>query len=89
MTIKTLSAIAMVTAALSSPVFAQAADMQGAGAQKPVHALRHYHNSYNSVQTPSFVAPRESTGVSGTYLDNESVDHSRIGGHDPDVNPAS
>jgi hypothetical protein len=81
MTIKTLSAIAIVTAALSSPVLAQ-------DSQKPVHALRHYHNSYNSVPTQP-LAPRESTGVSGTYLDNESVDHSRIGGHDPDVNPAS
>ena len=88
MTIKTLSAIAIVTAALSSSVFAQNADIQGAGAQKPVHALRHYHNSYNSVQTPSFDS-RDSTGVSGTYLDNESGDRSRIGGHDPDVNPAS
>jgi hypothetical protein len=85
MTIKTLSAIAIVTAALSAPVFAQDTDMQGAGPQKPVHALRHYRSTYN--QAPAFMAPRESTG--GTYFENESYDRSRIGSHDADFNPGS
>ena len=78
--IKTLSAVALVTAALSSPVFAQ----DEAAPQKPVHALRHYRHAYNQVQGPNFIAPREN----GTYLENESFDRSRIGGHDPDINPA-
>jgi nucleoside-specific outer membrane channel protein Tsx len=77
---KTLSAVALVTAALSSPVFAQD---EAAAPQKPVHALRHYRHAYNQVQGPSFVAPREN----GTYLENESFDRSRIGDHDPDFNP--
>jgi hypothetical protein len=85
MTIKTFSAIAIVTAALSSPVFAQDIDMQRTGPQKPIHALRHYRTTYNQVQTPAFVAPR---GPAGTYFDNESFDHSRVGGHDPDFNPS-
>ncbi len=83
MTIKVLTAAAILTAALSTPVFAQ--DVDQANSQKPVHALRHYRSSYNQVQTPGFVAPRE---PAGTYFDNESYDHQRIGDHDPDFNPA-
>ena len=79
--IKTLSAVALVTAALSSPVFAQD---EAVAPKKPVHALHHYRTSYNQVQSPAFVAPREN----GTYLENESYDRSRIGDHDPDINPA-
>jgi hypothetical protein len=83
-TIKTLSAIAIMTAALSSPVFAQ--DENVAASQKPVHALRHYRGAYNQVQGNAFVAPRAETG---TYFDTESSDRQRIGGHDPDFNPAA
>ena len=83
MTIKTLSAIAIVTAALSAPVFAQDTDMQGAGPQKPVHALRHYRSTYN--QAPAFMAPRKVDR--GHLLENESYDRSRIGSHDADFNP--
>jgi hypothetical protein len=82
MTIKTLSAIAIVTAALSSPVFAQDTNVQS---QKPAHALRHYRSTYNQVQTPGFVAPRAPVGA---YFDNESFDRSRIGDHDADFNPS-
>jgi hypothetical protein len=80
--IKTLSAVALVTAALSSPLFAQ----EEAAPQKPAHALRHYRGSYNQVQDPAFVAPR--TPVNGSAFDR-SFDRSRIGDHDPDFNPAS
>jgi hypothetical protein len=80
--IKTLSAIAIVTAALSSPVFAQ--DMDAAAPQKPVHALRHYRGAYNQVQGQAYIAPRAETG---TYFENGSFDRSRIGDHDPDFNP--
>ena len=80
--IKTLSAVALVTAALSGSVFAQ----EESAPQKPVHALRHYRGSYNQVQDPAFVAPR--APVNGTSFDR-SFDRSRIGDHDPDFNPAS
>jgi hypothetical protein len=80
--IKTLSAVALVTAALSSPLFAQ----EEAAPQKPAHALRHYRGSYNQVQDPAFVAPR--TPVNGSAFDR-SFDRSRIGDHDPDFNPPS
>jgi nucleoside-specific outer membrane channel protein Tsx len=81
MTIKALTAVAIVTAALASPAFAQ----DESAPQKTTHALRHYRSTYNQVQSPVFVAPRESNG---TYLDNESFDRSRIGDHDPDFNPS-
>jgi hypothetical protein len=80
--IKTLSAVALVTAALSSPLFAQ----EEAAPQNPAHALRHSRGSYNQVQEPAFVAPR--TPVNGSAFDR-SFDRSRIGDHDPDFNPPS
>jgi hypothetical protein len=80
--IRTLSAVALVTAALASPVFAQ----EDAAPQKPAHALKHYRGSYNQVQEPAFVAPR--MPVTGSNFDR-SFDRSRIGDHDPDFNPPS
>jgi hypothetical protein len=80
--IKTLSAVALVAATLSSSAFAQ----EDAAPQKPVHALRHYRGSYNQVQDPAFVTPRAS--VTGSSFDR-SFDRSRIGDHDPDFNPPS
>jgi hypothetical protein len=80
MTIKTLSVIALVTAALSSPVFAQ--DEEAAAPQKPVHALRHYRHAYNQVQGPNFVTPRSYEAAQPGF------DRTRIGDYDPDYNPA-
>jgi len=91
MMIKTLGAVAIVTASLASPVFAQnnTGDntVNNTASQKPVHALRHYRGSYNQAQDPAIVTPRAPVG--GSYFDNESRDPSRIGGHDPDFNPPS
>jgi hypothetical protein len=83
MTIKTLSVIALVTAALSSPVFAQDNNGEMTANQKPVHALRqHYRGAYNQVQGPAFVAPRAYEAAQPGF------DRSRIGDYDPDYNPA-
>jgi hypothetical protein len=82
MMIKTLGAVAIVTASLASPIFAQ-----DTVPQKPVHSLRHYRGTYNQAQDPAFVAPR--APISGTYFENESRDPSRVGGHDADFNPPS
>jgi hypothetical protein len=91
MMIKTLAAVAIVTASLASPVFAQKNigdnTVDKPVPSKPVHALRHYRGSYNQAQDPAFVAPRAPVG--GGYFDNESRDPSRVGGHDPDFNPPS
>jgi len=82
MTIKALTAVAIVTAALASPAFAQDVDQ---ASQKPAHVLRHYRSTYNQVQAPGFVVPRAETG---TYFDHESFDRSRVGDRDPDFNPS-
>lgn len=82
MNIKTLSAIALVTAAISSPAFAQ--DVDGAAPHQPVRALRHYRSTYNEVQTPAFVAPRAYEGWNAGI----SFDRSRVGGYDPDFTPS-
>jgi len=84
MNIRTLSAIAFVTAAIASPVVAQ--DYDGGSAQKPVHALRHYRGTYNEVRGPDLVAPR--AGAYGEQSFERGFDRSRIGDHDPDFNPA-
>jgi hypothetical protein len=81
MKMRTLSAIALLTAAVSTPVFAQDT---ARSAKKPVHALRHYRGAYN--QVPGFVAPR--AGAYGESSFDPSFDRSRIGDHDPDFNPA-
>ena len=83
MTIKTLSAIALVTAAVSSPVFAQET---ATPAQKPVHALRHYRGTYNEVQAPGLVAPR--VGAYGDSNYDNGFDRSRIGDYDPSFKPS-
>jgi hypothetical protein len=79
MNIKTLSAVALVAVAVSSPVFAQ-----DAATQKPVHVLRHYSGAYNQVQGPAVVAPRGSEGLNA----ERDFDRSRIGDRDPDFNPS-
>lgn len=81
--IRTLSAIVLVTAAVSGPVFAQDT---ATPAQKPVHALRHYRSTYNEVQAPGFIAPR--AGAYGESSFDPSFDRSRIGDHDPSFNPS-
>jgi hypothetical protein len=87
MMIKTLGAVAIVTASLASPVFAQDNTVDNTVPSRPVHALRHYRGTYNQAQDPAFMAPRAPAG--GSYFDNESRDPSRVGGHDPDFNPPS
>lgn len=82
MNIKTLSVIALVSAAVSTPAFAQ--DVDKAVSHKPVHVLRHYRNTYNQVQGPGFVAPQVRDGWNA----ERDIDPSRVGGRDPDFNPA-
>jgi hypothetical protein len=84
MNIRTLSIVALVTAAVSSPVFAQ--DVDGAATQKPAHALRHYRSTYNQVQGPALIAPR--AGTDEGWSAERDFDRSRIGDHDPDFNPS-
>jgi hypothetical protein len=84
MTLKTLSAIAIVTAALGSPAFAQDSAIGGPAYHKPAYT-RHVRNAYNqaAVTDPGYFAtPRASNSP-----DNE-FDRSRIGDQDPDFNPS-
>jgi hypothetical protein len=85
MNIKTFSAIALVTAALSGPVFAQDANVETANTHKPLKALRHYRGSYNQVQAPRYVV---APAVDPWGTENR-FDRSRIGDQDPNFNPPS
>jgi hypothetical protein len=80
MTIKTLSAIALVSAALASPVFAQDSGPEGMTTPKPAHAQRHVRATYNAM-------PRQTN--EGWSIDHYGWDRSRIGDEDPDLRPAA
>ena len=87
MTIKTLSAIAIVSAALSGPVFAQDTGLDATGYQKSAHVQRHFRGAYNRAPvSESFYAPRAPEGWS---FENSGFDRSRPGGMDPDLNPSA
>jgi hypothetical protein len=82
MNMRTLSVVAIVAAAVSSPVLAQ--DVDGSAQQRPAHALRHYRGTYNEVQEPGYAVPQIRNG----WSTERDFDRSRIGDHDPDLNPA-
>ena len=72
--LKTLSAVAILTAAIGTPVFAQ-----------PTHhnrSLDRYRGAYNQVNGPSYATPR-----SGRNLEDVGFDRSFPGGENPDNNP--
>jgi len=73
---KILSAIAILTAAVATPVFAQ-----------PTHhsrALDRYRGAYNQVTGPSYATPQ----TDGRNLENFEFNHSFPGGEDPSNNPS-
>lgn len=82
MNMKILGAIALVTAAVTTPAFAQ--DVDGSVSQKPVHALRHYRSTYNQVQGPGYVVPQ----ARESWSNDRGFDRSRIGDRDADFNPS-
>jgi hypothetical protein len=85
MTLKTLSAIAIVTAALSCPAFAQDSAVDGPAYHKQTYT-RHFRNSYNQAPLSDpgyFATPRAANDP------DNSFDRSRIGDHDADFNPAN
>jgi len=82
-TIKTLSAVLILSAAVATPVFAQDASVV---ALHPARAHdRNYRATYNQVNRPSFDTPVTQDSVGG----REVRDPSRPGGEDPSFNPAS
>ena len=87
MTLKTLSAIAMVTAAFGSPAFAQDRALDGPAYHKPAYT-RHFRNSYDQapISAPGYYAGPSAGGDS--FTGSYGWDRSRIGDRDPDLNPA-
>ena len=82
MTLKTLIAIAIVTAALGSPVFARDMMVDAAAYHRSASATRHFRNAYN--QAPAYARPRMGEYGFGSY----GLDRSRPGDRDPDFNPS-
>ena len=78
--LKTLSAVAILSAAVATPVFAQ-----------PTHHVRHHYRdfrgSYDRMIGPSYYAVPSSQ--SERALENFQFNRSFPGGMDPDLNPPS
>ena len=74
--LKTLSAVAILTAAVATPVFAQPAHHHHS------RALDRYRGAYNQMNGPAYATPR-----SGRSLENYEFNHSFPGGENPDNNP--
>ena len=83
MTIKTLSAIVVLTVALGSPVFAQDMTADGMTHHKSSYATRHFRNAYN--RAPGFYAGARAGD--DWFTENYGLDRSFPGGRDPDFNP--
>jgi hypothetical protein len=84
MTLKTFSAIAVVTVAFGSPAFAQDSVATGPAHHKSSYT-RHLRSAYNQapVTDPGFfAAPRASNAPENEF------DRSRVGDLDPDFNPS-
>jgi hypothetical protein len=80
MTIKILGAIAVVSAVLSNPVFAQSARVH-----RSVHELRHFRGAYNQVHANDrwYSAP-----AYGWDAESFGRDRSWVGGEDPSLRPS-
>ena len=74
--LKTLSAVAILSAAIATPVFAQSSH------HSRVH-VRHFRSSYNQMIEPYAVPPTQSNWNNEDFQYN----HSFPGGADPDLNP--
>jgi hypothetical protein len=85
MTIKTLSAIAILTASLSGPVFAGDMTANGLTHHKSAYTTRHFRSSYD--QAPGFYAGARAEN--DWFAEAYGFDRSRVGGRDPDLNPAA
>ena len=70
--LKILSAVAILSAAIATPVFAQSS-----------HHVRHFRGAYNQMIEPNATRRTDS----GRNAENYQFNHSFPGGADPDLNP--
>ena len=78
--IKTLSAIAILTAAVATPVFAQDAGVRGPGSRYGLEQQRGSRGAYNQLNGPSYTTARA--------LDDEDkrdIENFGFSGRDPSV----
>jgi hypothetical protein len=84
--LKTLSALVILSAAIATPVFAQDAGMLGPSKHVRTHDQWNFRGAYNQSMAPYATSDeyrnRENFGFSG-------FDPSRVGGESPNLNPPS
>ena len=83
--LKTLSAVAILSAAIASPVLAQDAGMLGPTYHGRAYDQRNFRGAYNQLNAPFYVVPRMEEGW---YIEGFGRrDPSRVGGKSPSLNP--
>jgi hypothetical protein len=84
--IKILSAIAVLSSVIATPVFAQSPDMRGPGSRMEPHRFYRSYDRWNGFYAPPLTKDEywnlENFGMTGR-------DPSRIGGKSPWLNPPS
>ncbi|MGO8913782.1 MAG: hypothetical protein ACLQDM_31285 [Bradyrhizobium sp.] len=85
---KTLSALAILSAVITSPAFAQDAGMPEPIHHGRIHDQRNFRGAYNQLNAPIYAAPRtfDRPDINGFGFGGR--DPSRVGGEDPSLNPS-
>jgi len=89
--LKTLTTIAILSASLAGPAFAQ--DAQDPGMRGPAHYDRSYdqrnfRGAYNRLNGPFYAAPFTQEGRNIENFGFSGRDPSWVGGEDPSLNPS-
>jgi hypothetical protein len=86
---KTLSAVIILSAAVTTPVFAQDAGVRGPGSRYGLGSQSGLRGAYNQINGPSNATPRTGNGSNIENFGSSRRDPSRMGGQDPSFNPSS
>ena len=82
---KALSTLAILSAIIASPAFAQNTGVQEPAHHVRTHAYRNFRGAYDQLNPPVYAAPRAFPDINGFGFGGR--DPSRVGGADPSLNP--
>jgi hypothetical protein len=86
--LKTLSAVIILSAAVTTPVFAQDAGVRGPGSRYGLESQSGLRGAFNQMNGPSHAIPRTGNGSNIENFGSSGSDPSRIGGQDPSFKPS-
>jgi len=86
---KTPSVALILSVAVVTPVFAQDAGVRGPGSRSGLESKHGPRGAYNQLNGRSHASPKTRDGWKMENFGSGERDPSRVGGTDPDLNPAS